>query len=373
MRTERFGFVHADKAANYVRERCDAHSADTSLTGVALDGVILGTGLGNFADTYLPGAATIGFADIFRELGIEPGKSAVEGHAQKLIIGRLKGEKESPMVIAQSGREHLYEGIDVKRATFWLRVMQLLGVQTLTGSNASGILTPDKLSPGDLMLVHSDLDWTGDNPLIGLNDERFGPQFPHMGDHYPQETRDLIKSVAEAEGVPVIEGIYVRVTGPNYERREDVYNLRSTLKNVWHEGGRLINNDSRFKKPTPVGVVGMSSTYEALVAQHATQSKHYPAFRKARAWISVPTNYAAALGPDGVAVGNPNHEEVQEAGRAVQDRFGRLVYSTIMEFAHRRKTLGVPSWTVFRPAIEATAGSSIAAVEEALMDTKKLK
>lgn len=326
----RFDYEEARFAADDVIKLSKERSG-IDFSGKKVDGVILGSGLGDFANEQLTQTAEISFNEIFSRgkpqdrLGRSgKAKDGVEGHAKKLIIGKLKDGKDR-IVIAQSGREHPYEGVSTRRATFWLRVMQLLGTETLIGSNASGILTPTHLKPTDLVLVHSDLDLGNDNPLEGTNEDQLGPRFPHMADLYPESTRKLAKKISSELGSGLQEGMYVRVRGPNYERKEDVYRLRREVEGIWREGSA----DERFSGPT-IAVVGMSSTYEQLVAQHATQSSRYPAFQKGRAYISVATNYAAGLSEKG-QVAPPTHSEVQENADKVKKKFSALVRELLLK------------------------------------------
>ena len=320
-----------------IRDRISEHGMDPDKIK---DGVILGSGLGSFAETHMNsknagkpgGPIAISFEEIFETLDVIPSGGGVEGHAKELLIGPI--DNSDNLVIAQNGREHPYEGISLQRATFWLRVMQALGVKTMIGSNASGILTPDTLAPPALMLVSGDIDCTGQNPLIGGNYEKHGPRFPHMADHYPAKTRKTIKEIAKEMGINLEEGIYARMMGPNYERPEDVYLLRKNIDTLWEYGYGQRGEDRFFGDP--VAVVGMSSTYENMVMQHATQSKERPAFEEGRAYISVATNYSASLGWDEI-VAPSNHEEVQEKAKVVQDNFGELVKATILSFMKNRK------------------------------------
>ena len=179
------------------------------------------------------------------------------------------------------------------------------------------------------MLVNGHIDLVrSDNPLAGFNDGRLGPRFPHMGGHYPVATRELFHRVAKRLNIDLKEGIYVREFGPNYETAEEVYFLRGMLRSLWEEAGDQ-PGEARFSNGV-TGGVGMSSTYENLVVQHAFQSKQHPAFGRGRAWVSVSTNYAAGLGPRGF-VGDPNHDEVRENAAIVRERFGQLVREALLE------------------------------------------
>lgn len=293
------------------------------------DGVILGSGLGEFVPSEMEeGSLRIPFDQVLRVMEMTNTCGGVKGHAKELVIGPLKGTSQDRLVFAQSGREHPYEGVSEQRATAWLRIMQLLGVQSLIGSNASGIVTPGTLTVPSLMLVKGDKDFTGgvDGPLVGPNDDRFGPRIPHMSDQYPTETRKIIRVAAAELGIELKEGIYGRVKGPRYEPRTLVYEFRKILAGIYKQAG-LQPGEEDYKE-FPVGTFGMSSTYEAEVAQHASQSKAHPAFRN-RAWISVATNYSASLGVDGIKPPN-THPEVEENARIVQDIFQKLVKKSLL-------------------------------------------
>lgn len=337
--SERFGYDDASAARDLIARELQTAGFDADHVK---DGVVLGSGLGTFTKDHMEadrdsadGPVTIPFHRIFEALDIPPAGTGVQGHAHELVIGPLSGTGDSRLVIAQSGREHPYEGVPMKRSVFWLRVMQLLGVQTLFGSNAAGIVTPRTLEVPSLMLVNSDIDGGGDNPLVGPNDIRFGERFQHMNDKYPKASRDLVKIVASKLDIPLAEGMLFREMGPNYESPETILRLRGVLRTIWAEAQDQRGED-RFKYSSigdPTGMVGMSSTFEHTVAQHATYSKAHPAFHKGRAHVSVATNYAAAMGPDGF-VPPPSHEEVKAAANeaTLRDQFGRLVRETILEW-----------------------------------------
>jgi len=335
MRIEsKFDFEAANFVARNIEDKLPAVMRD-QMHKKGADGMVLGSGLGRFAEDYLVDKEEFSFGDLLVEgnliLPREAKKMAENkllGHAKKMVLGRLKDCNSPRILVCQSGREHPYEGIDTQRSTFWIRVMQAMKVETLIGSNAAGILTPKTLSQHDLMLVHSDQDFGNDNPLIGPNDPREGARFPHMGDLYPEEIRNMVKKVAAEVGVDLKEGMYVRVTGPNYERREDVYRMRGLVKNIWEEGS-MQSGENRYNH-MPVAVVGMSSTFEQLVAQQAVYSQKYPAFQKGRAYISLATNYAATLNQNGSAP-FPNHAEVEESAKANSERFGKLVHAVLAE------------------------------------------
>lgn len=332
---ERFGYDDACAARDFI----DGKLRERGLSFEDVkDGIILGSGLGGFAKTHLnrdrvnhdDGPIVVPFQAMFEAIGIPAGGGpAVQGHARELVIGPLHCKDGKRLVIAQSGREHPYEGVSLRRATFWLRVMQVLGVETLFGSNAAGVVTPHTLGVPSLMLVSADIDEAGDNPLYGPNDERLGRRFQHMNDKYPEASRDLVKAVAARVGIELREGLLFREMGPSYESPETILRLRGVLREIWRQ--RFDQpGENRFQTDDPTGMVGMSSTFEHAVAQHAAYSEKNPAFQRGRAHVSVATNYAAGMGPDGF-VPPPTHDEVKERAAIVEEQFGRLAEESILE------------------------------------------
>jgi purine-nucleoside phosphorylase len=197
--------------------------------------IILGTGLGALADEI--------DVDVAIDYGDLPNfpLSTVETHRGRLLCGTLAGRT----VVAMQGRFHRYEGYTLQQVTFPVRVLQALGAGTLVVSNACGGMHP-LWAPGDLMLISDHINLLGDNPLIGPNDDTLGPRFPDMSEPYDPALRALAREVAAAQGVPLREGVYVAVQGPNLETRAEY----------------------RFLRQVGADVVGMSTVPEVIVARH---------------------------------------------------------------------------------------------------------
>ncbi|WP_418314655.1 purine-nucleoside phosphorylase [Salicibibacter kimchii] len=199
-------------------------------------GLILGSGLGDLADE-VESAVRIDYEDI-------PGfpTSTVEGHAGRLVLGKLEGKN----VVAMQGRFHFYEGYSSQEVTFPVRVMKALGVHTLVVTNACGGMNRD-YHPGDFMLITDHLNMTGTNPLIGPNDEELGTRFPDMSQAYSPTLIDLAKRIADEETLTVHEGVYTGISGPTFSTTAELSMLRKL-------GG---------------DVVGMSTVPEVIVARHS--------------------------------------------------------------------------------------------------------
>jgi len=198
-------------------------------------GIILGSGLSGIADQ-LENKKTMKYSEI-PDFPV----STAPGHKGELTFGKL-GNNE---VVLMNGRFHAYEGYDMKTVTFPIRVMQLLGIDYLFITNAAGGLNPD-FEIGVPMLITDHINMIGDNPLVGQNIDEWGPRFPDMSDTYTQELRTKILDIAREIGEPLYEGVYVAVSGPNFETPAE-------LKMFRHMGGDAI---------------GMSSVPEAICASH---------------------------------------------------------------------------------------------------------
>jgi len=198
-------------------------------------GIILGTGLGGLV-TEIEVEKQLMYSNI-----PDFPMSTLEFHSGKLIFGTLSGKK----VVAMQGRLHYYEGYSMQQITFPVRVMKMLGIQTLFVSNASGSLNPD-FKKGDLMVIEDHINLQPANPLVGRNDADMGPRFPDMSEPYKHHLIDKALSIAAANNITCHKGVYVAVTGPNLETRAEYKYLR------------IIGGDA----------VGMSTAPEVIVANH---------------------------------------------------------------------------------------------------------
>jgi purine-nucleoside phosphorylase len=198
-------------------------------------GIILGTGLGG-----LVSEIEVEKQLMYSNIPDFP-MSTLEFHSGKLIFGTLAGKK----VVAMQGRLHYYEGYTMQQITFPVRVLKMLGIQTLFVSNASGSLNP-AFKKGDLMVIEDHINLQPLNPLVGRNDSDLGPRFPDMSEPYKHHLIDRALQIASANNINCHKGVYVAVTGPNLETRAEYKYLR------------IIGGDA----------VGMSTVPEVIVANH---------------------------------------------------------------------------------------------------------
>lgn len=201
-------------------------------------GVILGTGLGNFANA-LTADAVIPYADIPHWPA-----STVESHAGELHIGTIGGRA----VAVMKGRVHFYEGYTMRQVSFPVRVLKALGCDTLIVTNACGGMNPD-MPAGTIVVTTDHINLMGDNPLRGDNDEELGPRFPDMSEPYSRALIALAERVARDEKIPLQRGVFVAVAGPNLETPAEY----------------------RFLRGIGADVVGMSLVPENIVAVHGAQ------------------------------------------------------------------------------------------------------
>ena len=180
--------------------------------------VVLGSGLGDltagFTDTQ-----EIPYADIpsFPQSTVAGHKGAVAGHKGALLEGKLG---DTP-VLAMEGRFHFYEGYTMKEVCYPFYVFKLLGIETVVLTNAAGGINRS-FEPGTLMLITDTINMMGTNPLIGPNDERFGPRFPDMTEIFSHDLLDLARSVADGQGIQYKEGVYLGFMGPCYETAAEI-------------------------------------------------------------------------------------------------------------------------------------------------------
>lgn len=198
-------------------------------------GIVLGSGLGSFTGEILV-EKEIPYSDI-PHFPV----STVEGHSGKLIFGELGGKK----VVAMAGRFHFYEGYNTAEVVFPIRVMKFLGIETLLVSNAAGG-TNKHWKVGDLMIIKDHISQFTPNPLVGKNDETFGPRFPDMSEPYKKNLIDKAKAIAAAKNIELKEGVYFGVTGPTFETRAEYKMIH------------LLGGDA----------VGMSTVQEVIAAVH---------------------------------------------------------------------------------------------------------
>jgi purine-nucleoside phosphorylase len=199
-------------------------------------GLITGTGLGQAVGP-LDGSVGLDYADI-PHFPV----STVQSHAGRLLCGILDGH---PVMVMQ-GRLHLYEGYTPAQVTFPVRVMQTLGVRRLIVCNAAGGLNP-VFGPGELMVICDHINLTGANPLIGTNDERWGPRFPDMSAAYDAGLARLCRRAADDRGIVLKRGVYAGLKGPSLETPAEI----------------------RFLKVIGADAVGFSTVMETIAAVHA--------------------------------------------------------------------------------------------------------
>lgn len=199
-------------------------------------GIILGTGLGNFAEK-IEVDATLDYADIphFPH-------STATSHRGRFVFGTLRGLP----VMVMEGRFHQYEGYPLSQITLPVRVMKALGAELMIVSQAVGGMNP-QYNPGDVMLIDDHINLLGDNPLVGVNDDRLGPRFPDMSEPYSFELIEQGRKIARQADFVVHRGVSVAVTGPCLETRAEY----------------------RFLRGIGADVVGMSTVPEVIVAVHA--------------------------------------------------------------------------------------------------------
>lgn len=262
-----------ERAVEYVRGRTDRKPRVAA---------VLGTGLGAFADE-LSDRVEIPYSTI-------PGwpASTVEGHAGKLVLGKL----DRTEVAVLAGRSHLYEGYTPAQVTLGVRVLHRLGVESIVFTNAAGGINL-AYGQGALVLLSDHVNLQGSNPLIGPNDDALGPRFPDMTEAYSPACRAIARQAAAELGIQLAEGVYAAVTGPSYETPAEI----------------------RYLRAIGADLVGMSTVPEVIVANHMGM--------RALA-ISCVTNMAAGILPQKI-----DHAEVLATGAKVRDTLVRLLQALL--------------------------------------------
>lgn len=246
-------------------------------------GIILGSGLGALADQ-VKDAKVIPYLDIPHF-----GQSQAVGHANQLILGTLNGRK----VVLMKGRFHYYEGYPLTKVTFPVRVMKALGIHSLIVTNACGAINTS-FKPGQLMVITDHINLTGNNPLMGHNDERLGVRFVDLSSAYDKDYQSLALNIGQQMGLTIQKGVYAWWSGPTYETPAEIRMIRAL-------GG---------------DAVGMSTVPEVIVARHSNIRV---------LGISCLTNMAAGILPQPLS-----HHEVIDVANQVSHDFQQLV-STIVQ------------------------------------------
>lgn len=244
-------------------------------------GIILGSGLGDFADN-LDGVR-IKYSDI---PGFET--STVAGHKGQLVFASVQGKK----AVIMQGRYHFYEGYHISRIVYPVKVMKKLGVKTLIITNAAGSVNTS-YKAGDLMIITDHINLMGVNPLIGENDSTLGDRFPDMTEIYKHSLVEIAQKKCKELGLSVQKGVYAAMSGPSYETPAEIKMLR------------IMGADA----------VGMSTVPEALVANYCAMDV---------LGISCITNSAAGVHPSRLS-----HAEVVETAAKVKESFKKLLVSVI--------------------------------------------
>jgi len=249
-------------------------------------GVVLGSGLGAFAETLEDRAETP-----YTAIPGWPASTAI-GHAGKLVTGRI----EKTPVVVLAGRAHLYEGYTAAQVVFGIRELARRGVRSVVLTNAAGGINLS-YRPGDLVLVSDHINLLGANPLTGANDDSLGPRFPDMSEAYSLEYRRIAKTVGRELGIELKEGVYAGVPGPSYETPAEI----------------------RFLRIIGADLVGMSTVPETIAANH---------LRMKVLTISCVTNMAAGILPRKL-----EHREVLEVGERIRDTLVQFLRAVLPRLA----------------------------------------
>lgn len=246
--------------------------------------LVLGSGLGTLADEVTDAKSLL-----YEEIPNFP-RSTAPGHAGKLVMGTLDG---APVAVL-SGRCHLYEGWAPAELAFPVRAMRALGAEILLVTNAAGGVNL-AFRPGDMMLITDHINLTGQNPLTGPDQPGLGPRFPDMSEAYSPELRDVALQVAKRSDMPLREGVYLGLAGPNFETPAEI------------RMARILGADA----------VGMSTVLEVIAAVHCGLRT---------LGISCITNMAA-----GVLTQKLSEREVFDTAEQARPRLTRLLHEVVQE------------------------------------------
>jgi purine-nucleoside phosphorylase len=274
--------VEAEMLQYYDQVREAADAIRNRVLDVPRVAIVLGSGLGDFA-----GGLTGGISMPYGELPHWPG-SRVVGHEGRLVVGAMRGRT----IAALAGRCHAYEGHDLRTVTFAVRAVGLLGVKTLILTNAAGGINT-LFAQGDLMIIDDHINLMGSNPLVGPNEDRFGPRFPDMTEVYSSRLRRLADEAGSAIGLGLVHGVYAALTGPSYETPAEI----------------------RYLQVIGADAVGMSTALEALAARHMAI---------ALLGVSCITNMAAGVTPRPL-----DHADVVDTAHRVRGSFKSLLEGII--------------------------------------------
>lgn len=247
--------------------------------------IVLGSGLGDFAKNI-----KVEYELSYDEISGFP-VSTVPGHAGKFIFGYI----ENMPVVCMKGRVHYYEGYPISDVVLPIRLMKLLGADTLFLTNASGGVN-ESFKAGDLMMLTDHIAIFAPNPLIGPNIDELGTRFPDMSQVYSKRLQQILLDCAKEEGIDLKKGIYTQLTGPSFESPADVRAVK------------ILGSDA----------VGMSTVVEAIAANHMGMEI---------CGVSCVCNLAAGLSP------NPlSHEEVQQAADMASEKFANILLKAVPKF-----------------------------------------
>ncbi|WP_338521760.1 purine-nucleoside phosphorylase [Candidatus Legionella polyplacis] len=250
-------------------------------------GIILGSGLGNLS-SMLNNTIIIKYKDL-------PGfpKCTVNGHNGNLILGNISGKD----VVCLQGRSHSYEGTNFHTMKTYVRTLKLLGCQYFLCTNASGSLKK-KIKPGEIMILTDHINMQPNNPLVGINDEEFGPRFLPLNNLYDAKLKEKMLIIAKKENIILHQGVYISVLGPNYETAAEI------------KAFKILGGDA----------VGMSTIPEVLLAKHCGM--------KIIAIAGI-TNYAT-----GIVSTNHTHETVLAMASKIEKKLNKLIKKFIEELLH---------------------------------------